>query len=291
MCGGAIISDFISGPRSQRLTSDYLWRDLNKPRCGKRFSKPLRSEVIDVNEDFEADFQNFKDDSDVEEDDDVIDVKPFTFSAARSPTLSRVKANPQKSMSNACSNSVQSSLNQNFSFVNNQDQDYYNTMGFLEEKPPTNQYASVNSIPPNGNIGVASNTAPAYFSSDQGSNSFEYSDFGWGEQSKTPEISSVLSATLESDESLFLEDANPKKKLKSDSENAMPTEENNANTLSEELSAFESQMKFLQMPYLEGSNWDASMDAFLNGDATQDGGNPVDLWSFDDFPSMVGAVF
>lgn len=90
MCGGAIISDFISTPRNQRLTADYLWRDLKKPSNGKRFSKPLSSDVIDIDDDFEADFQNFKDYSDVEEDDDVIDVKPFTFSA-RKPTSPRGK--------------------------------------------------------------------------------------------------------------------------------------------------------------------------------------------------------
>lgn len=212
----------------------------------------------------------------------------FPDETPRSTPKHSVKAYPQRSISNATPNSLQSSLNQNFSFGNNQDQDYYNTMGFLEEKPPTNQYASLNSFCPNGNVVLPSNTAPVYFSSDQGSNSFDCSDFGWGEQSKTPEITSVLSATLESDESLFLEDDIPKKKLKSDSENAMPAEKNHAKTLSEELSAFESQMKFLQVPYLEGS-WDASMDSFLNGDATQDGGNPVDLWSFDD--SMDGSVF
>ena len=61
-------------------------------------------------------------------------------------------------------------------------------------------------------------------------------------------------------------------------------------TLSEELSGFEAQMKYFQMPYLEG-NWDASMDAFLNGDATQDGGNTMDLWTFDDISPVMGGGF
>lgn len=219
----------------------------------------------------------------------------FPDETPRASPKQSVKANPQRPISNASSSPVQSNLNQNFNFVNNPDQDYYNTMSFLDEKPPTSQYRSMNSFPTNGDVGLKScapsnDTAPVYFSSDQGSNSFDCSDFGWGEEgSKTPEISTVLSDTLESDESLFLEDANPKKKFKFDSENVMLTEENHAKTLSEELSAFESQMKYLQVPYLEG-NWDASMDAFLSGDTTQDGGNPVDdLWSFDDLPSMVGA--
>lgn len=219
----------------------------------------------------------------------------FPDETPRASSKQSVNANPQRSTSNASSSPVQSNLNQNFNFVNNLDQDYYNNMGFLEEKPPTSQYRSMNSFPTDGVVGLKScapsnTTAPVYFSSDQGSNSFDSSVFDWGEEvSKTPEISTVLSATLESDESLFLEDSNPKKKFKFDSENVMLTEENHAKTLSEELSAFESQMKFLQVPYLEG-NWDASMDAFLNGDTTQDGGNPADdLWSFDDLPSMVGA--
>lgn len=218
----------------------------------------------------------------------------FPDETAHSSSKHSVKANPQKPISSGSPSPVQTNLNQNFGFVNNPDQDYYNTMGFLEEKPPTSEYMSVNSYPPNGDVELkpcapSDDTAPVYFSSDQASNSFDCSDFGWGEQgSKTPEISSVLSATLEADESMFLEDANSKKKFKPDSENAMLSEENHAKTLSEELSAFESQMKFLQVPYLEG-NWDASMDAFLNGETTQDGGNSVDLWGFDDISSMVGA--
>lgn len=50
-------------------------------------------------------------------------------------------------------------------------------------------------------------------------------------------------------------------------------------------------MKYFQMPYLDGS-WDASMDAFLAGETgNQDGGNSVDLWTFDDLAGMVGSVF
>ena len=98
MCGGAIISDFISTtgpPRSQRLTSNYLWPDLKKSGSGKRFSKQPhpRSEIVDIDDDFEADFQDFKDESDVEEFHDVVDVKPFAFTARNKPNLSRGKTN------------------------------------------------------------------------------------------------------------------------------------------------------------------------------------------------------
>ncbi|KAJ0075591.1 hypothetical protein Patl1_33830 [Pistacia atlantica] len=300
MCGGAIISGFIpptTNVRSRRLTAEYLWPEL-KRSGNKKYSKPL------VDDDFEADFQGFKDEeeeSEVDEDDDVdvdmallADVKPFTFSAhpPAPPPKSRAGDFPRRTLSH-----VQSNLNQNFNYLNNPDQDYYNSVGLVEEKPPVSQYGFVDPIPVNEDLGFGS-FAPAtdntnvYFSSDQGSNSFDCSDFGWGEQgAKTPEISSVLAGTPEVDESQFVEEvANPTKKLKSNSENVVPVEDNNAKSLSDELLAFDNQMKYFQMPYLDGS-WDASLDAFLNGDNAQYGGNQVNLWTFDDIPSMSGGVY
>jgi EREBP-like factor len=85
MCGGAIISDFIPPSRSGRVTADYLWPNLKKPISGRRFSKPLVDDNID---EFEADFQDFKDDvSDVDDEEEVVlaDAKPYAFSAARIP--------------------------------------------------------------------------------------------------------------------------------------------------------------------------------------------------------------
>lgn len=204
-----------------------------------------------------------------------------------------IKTTAQKTFPKGSPNSSDSDLNQSFNFMNNSDQDLYNS--FVDEKPPVNQYGYPDSFPVNGNCGQKS-LAPSenthmYFNSDQGSNSFDCSDFGWGDQGpKTPEISSVLSATFEGEESQFIEDTHPKKKLKSNSQNAVAVEENTPNGISEEFSAFDSQMKFFQIPYMEG-NWEASMDALLSGDATQDGGNPMDLWSFDDLPPVVGGVF
>ena len=221
----------------------------------------------------------------------------FPDETPRSSQKQSVKGSPKKAPSDANSNPFESNMNQNVSFTNNSDQDYYNTMGFLDEKPPTNQFDYMETLPLKSDVGLISgastnnDTSQVYFSSDQGSNSFDCSDFGLGEHgSKTPEISSVFLPGLESDDSFFLEDTNPAKKLKTDSGNAVVAEESRPKTLSEELSAFESQMKYFQMPYLE-SNWDASLDALLAVDTTQDGGNSMNLWSFDDFSNVSGEVF
>ena len=98
MCGGAIISDFIpagsaaAAGRSRPVTADILWPNLRKPRYagGKRRGGAAEA-VVD---DFEADFREFKDDSDIDEDEDDDDdllvggVKDFgSFTSNTKPQL------------------------------------------------------------------------------------------------------------------------------------------------------------------------------------------------------------
>lgn len=213
------------------------------------------------------------------------------------PAASRctVKANSCQEIPKEIPESVQPNANSSLSFVNMLNNDYYDSFGAIDEKPQMKPLGYADTYP------IADENGPkpltptdgtnVYFSSDQGSNSFGCSDFGWGENCAiTPEISSVLSTVLEDEQAQFVEDAGPAKKAKTNPENLVPNDENTANKLSDDVSAFDPQMKLFQMPYLE-NNWDATLDAFLSGDATQDGGNTMDLWSFDDVPAMMGSIY
>ncbi|XP_028773916.1 ethylene-responsive transcription factor RAP2-12-like [Neltuma alba] len=387
MCGGAIISDFIQTPgaRSRRLTADLLWPDLKKSSGGKRFSKPTRSAFGDSDDDFEADFREFKDESDIDEvdvdDDFLFDFNTLGFSAAKPPKPSRSrsrgsgavksvefngKANksekrkrknlyrgirqrpwgkwaaeirdprkgvrvwlgtfntaeeaaraydaearrirgkkakvnfPDEASSSPpkhynVKHSVQPIMNQKFNFENNP-KDYVCPLGLMEQKPLVNQYANMGGLPSSAD-GLTSFTPsddvnmPVCFSSDQASNSFDYSSFGWGERGpKTPDISSMLSASIE-DEFQAVDDANKNDHIPN-SQNVLPAENDSAKTLSEELADIESQLQFFKTPYLEGSWDDASLETLLGENTTQDSENPMDFWSFgDDLPSMAGGVF
>jgi len=168
----------------------------------------------------------------------------------------------------------------------NTDQELFDSVNFVEEKPSMNQLGmmeTTTTLPSNEDAGVKSavpSDAPMYFSSDQGSNSFDFSDFGWAEQvPRTPEISSVF---LPAPESGFTEDANPSKKQKCNPDNDVPA--NGKPEAAEELFGFD---KLLQMPYMDGG-WEASLDNLLNGDASQDVGNSMELWNFDDLSNIVG---
>lgn len=105
--------------------------------------------------------------------------------------------------------------------------------------------------------------------SDQGSNSFGCSDFGWENDTKTPDITSIapISTIAEVDESAFIKSStNPM---------VPPVMENSAVDLPD----LEPYMRFL----LDDGAGD-SIDSLLNLDGSQDVVSNMDLWSFDDMP-------
>ncbi|KAG7581918.1 DNA-binding domain superfamily [Arabidopsis suecica] len=149
----------------------------------------------------------------------------------------------------------------------NMGNDSFGDMSFMEEKPQmyNNQFGLTNSFDAEGNNGFQ------YFSSDQGSNSFDCSEFGWSDHGpKTPEISSML---VNNNQAPFVEETNAAKKLKPNSDD------------SDDL-----------MAYLDNALWDTPLEveAMLGADATavtQEEENPVDVWSLDEINFMLEGDF
>jgi len=185
----------------------------------------------------------------------------------------RLKTNPETQL-------LDKNLN---SFKCENMENYYSPVDRVEQRPLVNdQCANVGPFAGNG-VQLASADVTAYFSSEYSSNSFDYPDLCWGEQGpKTPEISSVFSAPIEGE--------SQKNLLSDTSQDMLPMQNDSAKTHSEELADIESELKFFENSF--DDNWsDASLAALLGEDSTQDCGNTMDLWSFDDLSSIAGGVF
>ncbi|KAL8098795.1 hypothetical protein AgCh_031497 [Apium graveolens] len=211
----------------------------------------------------------------------------FPDAVAQTAVKHMTEANINKNVSD----SVQPTLNPDVNSMKYLDSDYCDSLSFVEEKPKLFGYNNL--YPANTEVGlepiVSSDRASHYFSSDQGSDSYDYSDFGWGDNSsKTLEVTSL--ATLKRDGVEYLKDASPCKKLKQLHSTGFVSCKETVEKKPEEIPNFETEMKFIQMACMDG-NWDASLDAFLAEDTTLDAENPINLWAFDDLPATVGGAF
>jgi len=182
--------------------------------------------------------------------------------SAKTNNLQKPVAKPNESIS-----LVQQPTHLSQQYCNNSFDNSFGDMSFMEEKPQmyNNQFGLTNSFDAGGNNGYQ------YFSSDQGSNSFDCSEFGWSDHGpKTPEISSTL---VNNNQASFVEETNAAKKLKPNSDD------------SDDL-----------MAYLDNALWDTPLEveAMLGADAgavTQEEENPVELWSLDEINFMLEGDF
>ncbi|XP_065040492.1 ethylene-responsive transcription factor 1-like [Musa acuminata AAA Group] len=183
-------------------------------------------------------------------------------------------------------------FNHNFNYVNDDNHDFFMTLDLFEEKEPIkhsknmNSFTEIEPAPPS----EEPRTRNVNTFSDHGSPTFGYSEYGWEQEVNYPDITTIVDpANPEVENFVLLEDGGLTKKLKNNAGEAVPAKEIDDIKLSKELSAFESFMKLLQTPYLEGSSEEA-IDSFLDCDATQ-GEDGVDLWSFDNLPPIAETIY
>ncbi|XP_074586520.1 ethylene-responsive transcription factor 1-like [Curcuma longa] len=122
------------------------------------------------------------------------------------------------------------------------------------------------------------------FLSEEDSNSFGHPEWVWDNETKTSEIISVHAPSAnKGNETELLVDDNPLKDFNNNYGLEVSTEAASEFKLPEDWVPYDPYLKFLQFPYIEGSD-DLPIDCLFGGELAQDDLNAVNLWSFDDLP-------
>ncbi|KAM0872533.1 hypothetical protein ACQ4PT_038652 [Festuca glaucescens] len=190
-----------------------------------------------------------------------------------------------------------------FNHLSNGDNDLFAMFAFTEKKVPAKAAESVDFILPVKPL-VLTETYGMNMLSDQSSNSFGSTDFGWDDEAMTPDYTSVFvpnaampaygePAYLQGGapkrmrnnfgEPAYLQDGAPKRMRNNFGVAVLPQ----GNDAPQDVCAFDHEMKY-SLPYVESSS-DGSMDSILLNGVMQDGASNGDLWSLDELFMAAGA--
>jgi EREBP-like factor len=176
---------------------------------------------------------------------------------------------------------------EHFDHLSNGDNDLFAMFAFTDKKVPAKPAENVDFILPAKPL-VPTETYGMNMISDQSSNSFGSTDFGWDDEAMTPDYTSVFvpnAAMPAYGEPAYLQGGEPKR-MRNNFGVAVLPQGNDAPNMAQDICSFDHEMKY-SSPYVESSS-DRSMDSLLNS-VMQDGASNGDLWSLDELFMAAGA--
>uniref|UniRef100_A0ACD5YFG6 Uncharacterized protein n=1 Tax=Avena sativa TaxID=4498 RepID=A0ACD5YFG6_AVESA len=175
-----------------------------------------------------------------------------------------------------------------FNHLSNGDNDLFAMFAFTEKKVPAKPAESVDFLLPVKPL-VPAETFGMNMLSDQSSNSFGSTDFGWDDEAMTPDYTSVFvpNAAMPSyGEPAYLQGGAPKR-MRNNFGVAVLPEGNDGINIAQDICAFDHEMKY-SLPYVESSS-DGSMDSLMLNSVMEDAASNGDLWSLDELFMAAGA--
>lgn len=175
-----------------------------------------------------------------------------------------------------------------FNNLNNGDNDLFAMFAFSDSKVPVKPVESVSFLPAVKPV-VPTKRSATNMLSDQSSNSYGSSDFGWDDETMTSDYTSVfapISAVPAYVDPTYLQ-GEASKRMRNNYSVAVP-QGNGAPNLAQNTSGFDPEMNYLPLPYAESSS-ETSMDSLLQNDAPHNRDNNGDLWSLDELLMAAGA--
>ncbi|KQJ90357.1 ethylene-responsive transcription factor 1 [Brachypodium distachyon] len=175
---------------------------------------------------------------------------------------------------------------ESFSHLSNADNDLFAMFAFDDKKVPAKPDESGDFLTQAKPL-VPTETFGMNMLSDQSSNSFGSTDFGWDDEAMTPDYTSVFVPDAPYSKVAYLEGGAPKRMRINFGVDLSP-QGNDAPNLAQDISVFDPEMKYLPLPYV-GSSSDRSMDNLVVNDVMQDGASNVDVWGLDELLMAAGA--
>ncbi|CAN6204543.1 unnamed protein product [Urochloa humidicola] len=175
-----------------------------------------------------------------------------------------------------------------FNNLNKGDNDLFAMFAFSDSKVPVKLAESASFLPAVKPL-VPTKRSATNMLSDQSSNSYGSSDFGWDDETMTSDYTSVFApnnAVPAYANPAYLQDE-VSKRLRNNYGLAVP-QGNGAPNLAQDISGFDPEANYLPLPYVESSS-DTSMDSLMKNDSPHNGDSNGDLWSLDELLMAAGA--